>query len=252
MKYGIAQGIRPATIGQIKDIGATLIQAIPPGLTFETASWILGHKSKLQAHTQEFFLNSMSRVDPVRQWQSFYQKAFGLKVGLSYVEIPERTEEQKKEFTRLVVILKCLTNNQVYDACAKHFPCSRYTEDLDSGVPTSERDPKNGTYAIWVRDVVEADEVHKKNSANMIKGLGIKTETLLERMLHGLKYFLETGRHLDITNCTLCSGSRYSDGGVPDGYWDGGEFGVRWGDADSGGLRSREVVSCLIPRDLFR
>ena len=189
--------------------------------------------------------NPVRTKSAVAEWEDFYLKTFNLKVDLSQVKIPERTEEQKREFTRLLIIAEGLTNNQVYDACTKHFSCSRYTEDLDKGVPTSERDPKNGVHAIWVRDTVEADEVHKNKSADMIRELGIKTETLLERMIHETKYFLETGKHLDISNWTLVSGSRDSGGSVPCAGWGGGKFEVGWdGAGDRGdGLRSRQVVS---------
>src|SRR3990167_5339132 len=43
--------------------------------------------------------------------------------------------------------------------------------------------------------------------------------TLRERLLMEILYFKETGNHLDIKGWTICSGSRGSDGGVPDVYW---------------------------------
>ena len=92
---------------------------------------------------------------------------------------------------------------------------------------------------------MEADEKYKNLSANQIKGMNIKTETLAERLIHELKHFKETGKHLDIVNWTLCAGSRYSGEGVPYVRWFGGTFGVGWvgsGDA-SDGLRSRQAVS---------
>jgi len=181
----------------------------------------------------------------LESWETFYKKFFDINVDLSGVKIPERTDEQKKEFTRLLVIAKGLTNNQVYDACAKQFPCFRHNEDLDKSVPTNERDPKNGTYAIWVRDTVEADEVHKNKSADMIKQANLTTETLLERMIHELVYFSETGNHLDVSNVMLCSGSRRSDGTVPSAGWSDGNFQVCWYFAglECDFLRVRKVVA---------
>ena len=183
-------------------------------------------------------------LNQCKGWESFYWNHFRIRIDFSKIRIPVRTLEQMREFIRSLVIAQGLTNNQVYDACQKHFPCSRYTEDLDKGVPTSERDPKNGSYFIWVRDTVEADEVHKNKSANMIRTEGLKTETLLERMIHELKYFLETGKHLDVANWTLCSGSRNSGGDVPGAYWYGGKFRVDWGctGGRGDGLRSREAI----------
>lgn len=54
--------------------------------------------------------------------------------------------------------------------------------------------------------------------------------TLRERILLELAYFEKTGEHLDVKGITFCSGSRYSDGGVPVMGWDSGdqEVQVRW------------------------
>jgi len=175
-------------------------------------------------------------------WTVFYQKYFGLTTAFLGPKIPPKPTDGN---WRLLVILRELTNNQVYSVCEKQFPCWKYTDNLDKAVPTSERDPQNGSYAIWVRDIVEADPVHKNKSANMIKEVGLKTETLLERMIHELVYFSETGKHLDVSNVTLCSGSRYSGGGVPGAYWGDDGFGVYWYRADyrNAGLRPREAVT---------
>lgn len=62
-----------------------------------------------------------------------------------------------------------------------------------------------------------------------------------------LDYFKETGEHLDVKNITLCSGSRDSDGDVPDVDWDpdDGKVRVHWYDAggSDGSLGAREIVS---------
>ena len=243
MKKNDIVQVRPATVGQVKDIGATLLQAIPPELSFEIADNVLSRKTELIEHIRAFFPDLASLTDPTKQWENFYGKVFGLSVDFSGVKIPERTEEQKKEFTRLLIVVGTLKNNQVYDACAKHFKCWRYADNLDSAVPKNERG--DDTYAIWVRDVVEADEIHKNKSANDIEREGLRTETLKERMIHELKYFLETGKHLDIQNVTLCSGSRGSDGRVPCADWYGGKFEVYWSNAGyrREDLRAREVIS---------
>ena len=51
---------------------------------------------------------------------------------------------------------------------------------------------------------------------------------LLERIIFEIKYFSETGKHLDIKGLTFCSGSRYSDGDVPSAGWALDEFWVDW------------------------
>jgi hypothetical protein len=242
----VVQEVRPATVGQVKDILGLTAQAIPVKLTFEVARDVLGRKTEFIEYVRAFFPDPADLSDAVKQWQTFYRKAFDLAMDTS-VKIPERTEAQEKTHTRLLIITQGLTSNQVFDACAKRFRCWRHTDDLNSGVPTNERDPKNGAYAIWVRDTVEADECHRNKSANMVQEEGLKTETLLERMLHELKYFLETGKHLDIQNVTLCSGSRLSDGYVPSARWRGDKFRVYWNYVDnrSDDLRPREVISLV-------
>jgi len=72
----------------------------------------------------------------------------------------------------------------------------------------------------------------------------VLTETLFERIIHELKFFQETGKHLDIDNITLCAGSRERDGHVPHVAWRGDAFDVFWcrpGFA-RGFLRARQVI----------
>ena len=98
------------------------------------------------------------------------------------------------------------------------------------------------TYAIRVRDRVEADE-ENQISAETAWSKGVKGMTNLERMLLELWYHWETNDHLDKETLTICSGSRYSDGCVPDAHCSGEEFSVSdVRSADGGGdWRVREV-----------
>lgn len=187
-----------------------------------------------------FFTNVSSRL---QDWQSFYKKFFGLDLDFSSVRIPDR----RPGFDRLI-IAQSLTPNKVYEAYERHgIKCWRYADDLDSSINWSkeERNPQNGHYAIWVRDVQEADENLQNISADDIKKKGITTETLTERLIHGLKYWSETGKHLDVNSITLCSGSRGSGGFVPSVHWRVGKMFVLWCNPDysSGRLRARQVVS---------
>jgi len=176
-------------------------------------------------------------------WQGFYRDLFGLEVDLSGLVVPAK----KKGFDRLIVVAQGMTPQRLYDKCAEFFPCWKWAdEDLDR-VVQSERTAKDGTYAVWFRDVVEADEDLKNLSANDLKTKGIPGITLEERLLYELKYFKETGGHLDIENITLCSGSRCSDGDVPEVGWVpvGRRLSVVWChpvDSDPG-RRSRRAVS---------
>lgn len=90
----------------------------------------------------------------------------------------------------------------------------------------------------------EADEDLKNKSANDLEREGIAGIILRERLLYELEYFKKTGRHLDIKNVTLCSGSRDSDGRVPRVYWGSDGLGVDWYGPDDRYvfLRSRRAV----------
>ena len=120
---------------------------------------------------------------------------------------------------------------------------------MDAVVQTNDRTAEEKSYAIWVRERVEADEELANLSADDLVAKKAKMKfadiTPLERMLYELKFFMETGKHLDIQNVTLCSGSRDSDGSVPCACWRDSGFRVDWdyrGDRLSS-LRSREVVT---------
>jgi len=197
-------------------------------------------KEKLQM----FLRGETSEVNIEEQkesWRIFYQKFFGTDIDFSSIRIPEK----QPGFDRLIVVAQGLTLNQVYGKCAENFPCSRYIDDLDKAITQNDRNPIKGSYAIWVRDRIKADEELKNLSANDLKKKNILGITLLEHLLYGLKYWVETGKHLDIQNWTLCAGSRDSGGGVPSGRWYGDRLGVSWDDPDYRyvGLRARAAVS---------
>lgn len=219
------------------------------GFSPEMAAELANAKSGLAEQVVGLFLKRQNPFEMVVDiptmlagWRSFYHKFFNLDLDFSGVRIPPH----QPGFDRLIVVAQGLTHNQVYEACVQRFPCWRYTDDLDKATQgLHKRDPKNGSYAIWVRDRIEADEELKNLSANQIKEKGITTETLLERLIHELKYWNETGQHLDVNNITLCSGSRYRDGIVPYARWGGDKFRVDWyyPDSSSDVLRSRQAVS---------
>lgn len=174
-------------------------------------------------------------------WTKFYKDVFGLDLDFSRITTPER----KPGFDRLLVIAQGMTPQRLFDKCKELFPSWKYTDaDLDK-VIRSDRTSQNGHYAVWVRDRIEADEENKNLSADQLKTRSECQITFEERMLYELKFFEENGGHLDLSNYTLCAGSRYSDGGVPDAHGYDDKFGVGWDDAGYSDyrLRSRSVVS---------
>jgi hypothetical protein len=154
-------------------------------------------------------------------------------------------EEVKKssipsDFTWKIEMKKEWTTKYLFNECKKLFPIWIYDKEELNKI-TSDR---KGDYTVYFRDRVEADEELKSKSADDLSREGIKGITLEERLVLEIDYFNKTGKHLDIENVTLCSGSRYSDGGVPDVDFGDGGVGVYWhysSDVDSG-LRSRSVA----------
>ncbi|MBM3256065.1 MAG: hypothetical protein FJZ04_01165 [Candidatus Moranbacteria bacterium] len=225
-----------------------VLRALPRDISQEIADgWRENGKALAKAFREVLFPLSDVPEDHrtiLSDWQNFYQQLFGKEYDFSGVRIPEKPSDGR---WRLLIIID-LSLEQLYAKCKELFPCLRWTdENLDKIVIRNERDAKNGAYAIWVRDEVEADEDLKGLSANDIEAKKITSETLVERLTHELKFFDETGKHLDVKNITLCAGSRYSVGSIPHVYFnpDHGRVDVYWSHPDYRYvfLRVRQVVS---------
>jgi len=164
-------------------------------------------------------------------------------VDLSAIRIPQNPGG----YDRVLFLLPWMTQNRLWAKCGALFARHSYIgDDLDKVVSKHERSVANGAYAIRVRPNVEADEEPKNRSAIWIAGQNRKTVTLPERLvLSPWHHWMTGGEHLDITNITLCAGSRGSDGSVPYVCWGVGLLDVIWyypGYAN-GGLRARSAVS---------
>ena len=149
----------------------------------------------------------------LKEYVRFYHEVFGLKVDLASVELPPET----KGFGWTVAIAKELGDkplNTALAACEKLFPTGHYinegNDDPDvENIFFNERSSKEGSYAIRVRNRIQADKENANLSADDIESRGIPTMTLLERVVLELFYFWKTGKHLDTRRIsTLCSGSR--------------------------------------------
>lgn len=176
----------------------------------------------------------------LREWQILYREVFGQEKDFSTLRIPER----QLGVDRLIVVAAGMTPNRIFNKLKELMPAWKYWDNLDSITSVRKADHD---YAIWVRDRDEADEELKNKSANDLRKENVNTITLEERFLLEIKYFRETGKHLDVENITLCAGSRHPDGGVPHVYWCrwGGGVGVNWYSPGGAGgrLRARLAVS---------
>ncbi len=179
--------------------------------------------------------------DILTDWLKFYQEVFNETPDFSKCSI----SADPGGYDWVIPFAKGLTANRIWQECKARFTCWAYCgDDLDRAIPTHERTADKESYTIRVRDRVEADKELKNLSANQIRGMKLGTMTLPERLLLELWYFWKTGKHLDIQNYTLCSGSRNSAGRVPSVHWDYDELHVYWNSPDHSldDLRARSAV----------
>lgn len=186
--------------------------------------------------------NPFAITDIQSEWQEFYRKYFRLVVDFSDVQIPTNP----CDFYRIIFIPKGLKISDVIKVMKKCFPAWSYIDNLD-GVIIKNIRQSDCNYAIRIRERVEANEELKNFSANQLEERGVDCMTLLECLVYELKYFSETGQHLDVQNWTLCAGSRDHNGHVPVVHWntDRGELRIKWclPGYDDDDLRARQAVS---------
>jgi len=181
-------------------------------------------------------------------WERFYKRHFGLDVDFSRVDIPPGEG-------RILIIAKGVAANTAYAAFQKSFKCWKYTDDLDFEVKNARTATEH--YAIRVLDGAEPDTKFLGKSVQEVDPDMKFGETLTERLVHGLKYYDETGKHLDMVGVTYCSGSRSAGGGVPLVGWhlSLGKVTVSWYDVGNrnakNGIR-QEVSAPLSARISFR
>lgn len=173
-------------------------------------------KAVNQVTTEKGHVTNLIPADGwTNEYTRFYREVFGREVDLAEVEIPP----EQPGFDWAVIIMQSLTLNQAWAKCKERFRSySYFGDDLDSRVPTNDHTSVTA-YAKRFRDRVEADEENKNLSAYKLTKQGVKGITLLERLVLELWYHWRTGKHLDVKNVTLCTGSRYSDGDVLRVHW---------------------------------
>src|SRR3989338_2109497 len=118
-------------------------------------------------------------------WANFYKEVYGLELDFSGITIPDR----KPGFDRLLVIAQGMTPQRLFDKCKELFPSVKYTDRNLDEIIESDRTSKDGHYAIWIRDRVEADGENKNLSADDLKKRGSAEITFEERMLYEQKFF---------------------------------------------------------------
>lgn len=199
------------------------------------------HIQALLEHRNPFNL-SMDKDSQLSSWRYFFAEIFSIQLDIESLVVPKH----EIGFERLIVIPTGLTIEQVFNACRGKF--STYSDYEDSHDKINQHDRySQDTYVVWVRERREADEELSDKSAQNLVEEKVRGITILERLLYELKFFDETGNHLDVQNATLCSGSRDSNGEVPQIGWypDEEEFRIDTVsfDEEDYDLRSREVIA---------
>jgi len=175
-------------------------------------------------------------------WPRFW-RAFGLKYDHESLILPEY-----RTGFGWSIVTPCLsewpTSRLLHEVCGRIFSTWQFCKDGQLDKIISAQEPV-GVHVVLVRDGIEADHIHQAKSATMIETAKIPAITIRQRQVIEARYFFETNQHLDISNATICAGSRYADGGVPGAFWDDDEFCVSsvlpGGAYDS--WRVRETVS---------
>ncbi|MCX6755407.1 MAG: hypothetical protein NT068_02610 [Candidatus Nomurabacteria bacterium] len=198
----------------------------------------LEHKTELKKRLREVFKIVDEYVDIRIEWATFYKKNFDWEVDFSHVIIPTMPTIGK---WRLLFIPKGMRPQLAFEVCTKLFKTSKYCDNLDDAIGKNIR-TTGEHYAVWVRDEVEPDsETLGKSTRQADPDMKVGI-TLLEGIIFEIKYFTETGKHLNIKGVTFCSGSRISGGNVPSVSWSDGKFEVYWNDLDNSvsyyGIRS--------------
>lgn len=200
-----------------------IVEFLAKMLNLTQIDYWLGHKTELRKKLREVFSIVDEFVDIREEWQKFYKTHFNWDVDFSQVIIPVKPIDGK---WRPLFIAKGMTLNFAFKICEKLFSSWKYYDDLDKAISKNIRNA-DSHYAVWVRDEVEPDvEFLGKSTREADPEIKIGI-TLLERIIFEIKYFTETGKHLDIKGLTFCSGSRSSGGLVPCAYLSsGGRFRV--------------------------
>jgi len=193
----------------------------------------------------EAVVGNKSIVNIRHEWAGFYRRYFQMVVDFSDVVIPD----DPGGFSRVIFIPKGLTIAAVVNAMRTKSITIVISDDADGALKGHNVREADHNYAVCFRDRQEADEELENCSFNKLKADGINSVTLMERLVYGFKFWSENedGQHLDVFNVTVCAGSQYADGGVPDVHWniDYRKVYVSWCHPDDARvhLRSRQAVS---------
>jgi hypothetical protein len=138
-----------------------------------------------------------------------FAKLFGVDV---FKDLPEPCATSKFD---LLLGLPAVSCNELWRAWKSHFLCeSPFGDALDEQI---EGDAVTNPYLFRICRSVEADEDTLGMSGGEIRRKRIPAITLPEFMIAELYHFKATrGGHLNLAKSTLCAGTRFKDGSIPE------------------------------------
>jgi hypothetical protein len=146
----------------------------------------------------------MTIESQIKLWETFYKELFGMNEDFSQVSIPKH----RPGFDRLIIVAHGVTLEMVCSvACSRFGLSTSLWRDIASFNKIECRDTKNGSYAILVRDDVDADRTHINRSIDYLKRENINGIMIIEYLFMALFRLGLDGTTLDCQTSTLCSGS---------------------------------------------
>ncbi len=145
--------------------------------------------------------------DQQKRWQVLFDGE-DIACDVYGVSIPKKDSA----YGRLIIVPKGLVIGDMIDILNIPVAVKVHTDDLEEEVVTSLRTNDDKSYAVWVKEQVEADDFIAENETGI---------DLLEMLLYFWVYHTETDKHLDVDRLTYCTGSMLeSDRSVPSVYWE--------------------------------
>lgn len=198
---------------QLTELHANVIRNLPSGLPMWWVQRLIEKPALLQrklkgALAPPAIPKEKLLLEMLSDWEKFYRTFFKIKLDLSEVLIPK----EQKEFDQILFIAGGLTLPCVLEACKKSGRSVMWNVSAVEGV-MDERMGFNETYALRICGLTNGDEKFLGMTVGDIRTKNIKTMTIMEYLIFGLKF--QPFMDLDQGGATLCSGSRLKDGKIP-------------------------------------
>lgn len=243
------QGLEEISGGQMAALLAGCGVEMPRRGQLDRVKWMIADTKRmkpfLQSLVEEPDQVTLRAEEALARWHEGWPK-FWRAFGFKYVQGSLPLPEYRSGFGWSIVTPDLDTwpeSRLLREVCGRMFPVWSAYNDQDLDKIVSATEPIT-PHIVLVRDTIEADENYRNLSARVIETKKISAITIRQRTVLEARYFMETACHLDLSNLTICAGSRYADGFVPASNWRG-RFGVYNVSPDSArdNWRVREV-SC--------